>query len=93
MSCRLSTCAFASQRSVIGSAARIWRRREDIKVFGGGSGPPPISHSRQPAQAFWGGGAGLPEPSNGGDGCQGSPVRGAGQARAEGPTLTAGDGL
>jgi hypothetical protein len=35
----------------------------------------------------------MPQPNNAGDGFQGSPVRGAPQARAEGPTLTAGDGL
>ena len=35
----------------------------------------------------------MPEPNNGGAGCQGSPVRGAPQARAEGPTLTTGGGV
>ena len=35
----------------------------------------------------------MPQPNNAGDGCQGSPVRGAPQVRAEGPTLTAGAGV
>jgi hypothetical protein len=35
----------------------------------------------------------MPKPSNAGDGCQGGPVRGAPEARAEGPTLTAGGGV
>jgi hypothetical protein len=35
----------------------------------------------------------MPQPNNAGDGCQGSPVRGAPQAWAEGPTLTAGVGV
>jgi hypothetical protein len=35
----------------------------------------------------------MPQPNNAGDGCQGSPVRGAPEARAEGPTLGAGGGV
>ncbi len=35
----------------------------------------------------------MPQPNNAGGGCQGSRVTGAPQARAEGPTLTAGDGV
>jgi hypothetical protein len=35
----------------------------------------------------------MPQPNNAGDGCQGSPVRGAPQARAGDPTLTAGGGV
>ena len=35
----------------------------------------------------------MPQPNGAGDGYQGSPVRGAPQARAKGPTLTAGVGV